>query len=66
MECAGLIGRRRPVDAYFLDRSLSAMAVGRNIFRADANTLIELLIKIQSSSSTVSASLDLKLIMYHT
>ncbi|KAG0701167.1 ARM repeat-containing protein [Suillus ampliporus] len=33
MECAGLI----------------AIAVGRNVFRADANTLIELLIKIQNS-----------------
>lgn len=33
MECAGLI----------------AIAVGRNVFRADANTLIDLLIKIQNS-----------------
>lgn len=51
MECAGLVGM------YACDLSLSAflmfssaIAVGRDVFRADSATLVELLIRIQSGS----------------
>jgi hypothetical protein len=51
MECAGLIGTclqcgKSPHISLMCH--VLAIAVGRDVFRADANTLVELLIRIQS------------------
>ena len=50
MECAGLIGRSCSVLLLplLLNRAL-AIAVGRDVFRPDANTFVELLMRIQST-----------------
>lgn len=55
MECAGLIGTYE-VHVYWSPMTLIlivlAIAVGRDIFRPDANSFIELLIRIQSAFNT--------------
>ena len=50
MECAGLIGKLcyLQLDAILLCVFTPAIAVGRDIFRPDANTLVELMMRIQS------------------
>ena len=53
MECAGLIGKSYSVLSVPLVLNCSgyvssAIAVGRDIFRPDANTFVELLMRIQS------------------
>ena len=52
MECAGLIGMLEislPVCCTSLIE-FSAIAVGREVFRADAGAFVELLIRIQSKN----------------
>jgi importin-5 len=53
MECAGLIGADFPSCTNFQQSQLipmSAIAVGHDVFRPDANTFVELLMQIQSAS----------------
>lgn len=50
MECAGLIGLYLIQDVDTHLNKFLAIAVGREIFRPDSNTLVELLIRIQSAS----------------
>ena len=50
MECAGLIGTSLRDDDITCGLTLyAAIAVGRDVFRPDANTLVELLMRIQSA-----------------
>ena len=52
MECAGLIGTSLRDDDITCGLPLyAAIAVGRDVFRPDANTLVELLMRIQSAFS---------------
>ena len=53
MECAGLIGSSSVTISMICPYVCScvAIAVGRDIFRPDANTLVELLMRIQSPLS---------------
>ena len=50
MECAGLIGicHAFSIIIYIEFCTWIAIAVGRDVFRADANTFVELLVRIQS------------------
>lgn len=51
MECAGLIGWFQSLyqtQSFLMYPLHPAIAVGRDIFRSDANTLVELMIRIQS------------------
>ena len=56
MECAGLIGAfsralgRMFVSFYAHPRVFAAIAVGREIFRPDSRTFVELLMQIQSEA----------------
>jgi hypothetical protein len=54
MECAGLIGKHSfhigSMDCSSLT-NYSAIAVGKEVFRADANSFVEALLHIQSKSS---------------
>lgn len=57
MECAGLIGRSScDVASLITHERLIAIAVGRDVFRPDANTFIELLMRIQSMSLSLECN----------
>lgn len=53
MECAGLVGTSPNYSALLDAHSFAAIAVGRDVFRPDSATLIELLLRIQSASSSL-------------